>query len=473
MTLPDSISRTRWSAVATFAVATLIVASELSLTGLALPAIGAEFGVSPGTAGWVVTAYTLPLAALAIPAGRWVDRADLRSVFTLALAAVGLASVLAAVMPSFWGLLAARVVQGVASAVYLAVYLPVVAGAVREEQRGRAMSAIATIMMVGSMAVAPLGGLVAAEWGWRAVLVVKVPLLVPVILLGWRTIPASSQTGTRLPRPDRSLWVEALLLGGAVTAALVLLDQTGHWQIAAPAALLCVVLGVAWARLSSSAEVIALVRRPVLGLSQLALLLVAAMIGLITFLLPFFLADIAGRGPAVLGVAILWFTAAAALLAPVAGVLTDKLGPIPVAVAGAALSVLGLLSMLSLGPGSSVVDLSWRLAVIGAGGALTNSPIMTAILAATAVGAAGTAGGLTNVARTLGNTLGPAAVAVAWNLGGGGATGFATGIWVLAGFTAAALGALLAARFANARSRMQPGSDRPRDLESEGPRPVN
>ena len=470
MAFPDTTSRTRWSAVATFAIATLIVASELSLTGLALPAIGAEFGVAPGTAGWVVTAYTLPLAALAIPAGRWVDRADLRSVFTLALVAVGLASVVAALMPTFWGLLAARVVQGAASAVYLAVYLPVVAAAVREEQRGRAMSAIATIMMVGSIAVAPLGGLVAAEWGWRAVLVVKVPLLVPVILMGLRTIPASGRTGTRLPRPDRSLWVETLLLGGAVTAALVLLDQAGRWQIAAPAGLLCVVLGVAWARLPSSGAVIGLVMRPVLGLSQLALLLVAAMIGLITFLLPFFLADIAGQGPVVLGVAILWFTAAAALLAPVAGVLTDKLGPLPVAATGAALSVLGLLSMLPLGPGSGVVDLSWRLAVIGAGGALTNSPIMTAILAATPEGAAGTAGGLTNVARTLGNTLGPAAVAVAWNLGGGGAAGFATGIWVLTGFTAAALAALLTARFAS-RERAQE-SDQPRGLESEGPRPV-
>lgn len=472
MTLPDAASRTRWSAVATFAVATLIVASELSLTGLALPAIGAEFGVSPGTAGWVVTAYTLPLAALAIPAGRWVDQADLRSVFTLALVAVGLASVVAALMPSFWGLLAARVVQGVASAVYLAVYLPVVAAAVREDQRGRAMSAIATIMMVGSMAVAPLGGLVAAEWDWRAVFLLKVPLLVPVILMGLRTIPASGQIGARVPRPDRSLWGEALLLGGAVTAALVLLDQAGRWQLAVPAALCCVVLGVAWARLPSSAAVIGLVKRPVLGLSQLALLLVAAMIGLITFLLPFFLADIAGRGPEVLGVAILWFTAAAALLAPVAGALTDKLGPLPVAASGAALSALGLLSMLALGPGSSVADLSWRLAVIGAGGALTNSPIMTAILAATPEGEAGTAGGLTNVARTLGNTLGPAVVAVAWNLGSGGAAGFASGIWVLAGLTAAALAALLAARFANAHPRTQSSSDRPRALESEGPGPV-
>ena len=47
-----------------------------------------------------------------------------------------------------------------------------------------------------------------------------------------------------------------------------------------------------------------------------------------------------------------------------------------------------------------------------------------------------------------------------------------TGIWVLAGFTAAALAALLFARFANTRPGTQSSSDRPRGLESEGPRPV-
>ncbi|MGH8876518.1 MAG: hypothetical protein ACRD0P_04120 [Stackebrandtia sp.] len=87
-----------------------------------------------------------------------------------------------------------------------------------------------------------------------------------------------------------------------------------------------------------------------------------------------------------------------------------------------------------------------RLGIIGLGGALINSPVMTAILAATPDGQTGTAGGITNVARTLGSTVGPALTAMAWSLGGGGETGFDTGIIVLSGFALTAVGALFAAR---------------------------
>jgi DHA2 family multidrug resistance protein-like MFS transporter len=447
MNTPETTAtRTQWAAVATFAFATLIVASELSLTGLALPSIADAFSVGAGAAAWVTLAYSLPLAALAIPAGRWADKADLRLVFTLSLSAVGLTSVLAVVMPTFAALLAARVAQGMASAAYLAVYLPVVAAAVREDQRGRAMSAIATIMMLGSMAIAPLGGFVATAWGWQAVFLIKVPLLAAVILMGLRTIPLTPTPGARLPLPDRSALAEVVLLGGSVTALLVLIDQAGHWRVSVPVAIAAVVLAVLWLRMPGSAAIIALVRQPVLGLAQLALLLTAAMIGLITFLLPFYLAEVMVAGPEVLGIAILWFVAAAALLAPLAGYLADRIGPLPVAAIGAVLSIAGLATMFAMGPNVGVVGLSWRLAIIGAGGALFNAPAMTAILAATPTGQAGAAGGVTNVARTLGNLIGPAAVAAAWSLGGGGRAGFTAGNAILVCGAVAALMALLAAR---------------------------
>lgn len=116
------------------------------MAAFALPFVSAEFGIDSGTTAWVVLAYSLPLAALAIPAGRWVDDADVRTVFGVSLAAVGAASVLTALAPVFWVLIAGRALQGLASALYLAVYMPVVADAVREEQRGRAMSYIQMIM---------------------------------------------------------------------------------------------------------------------------------------------------------------------------------------------------------------------------------------------------------------------------------------------------------------------------------------
>ncbi|MFD9075700.1 MFS transporter, partial [Streptomyces lasiicapitis] len=129
--------RTRWAPVAVMALALLMVTLEISLTAVTLPAIGDDLDIGSSTAQWVLLAYALPTAALAIPAGRWSDRVDLRALFLLAVPAIGLTSVLAAVAANLPVLLAARVLQGVAGALVGALYLPVGPPGERPEDRGR------------------------------------------------------------------------------------------------------------------------------------------------------------------------------------------------------------------------------------------------------------------------------------------------------------------------------------------------
>jgi DHA2 family multidrug resistance protein-like MFS transporter len=145
-------------------------------------------------------------------------------------------------------------------------------------------------------------------------------------------------------------------------------------------------------------------------------------------------------------VAMLVFVAAAALVSPITGVLADRCGPRPVAVVGIAVTVAGVLTMLGIDAETRVASLSWRMAVIGVGGALANSPIMTLILAATPSEQTGTASGITTIARTLGSTIGPAGAAVAWSVAGGHLAGFHVGVLTLAALACAGLLALLTAR---------------------------
>lgn len=215
--------RTRWGPVIALGLAMLVVTSEMTIAAVTLPGLGAEQGVGPAATAWMLLAYALPMAAIAIPAGRWADGADVRSTFAFSMIGVGLASVLGALAPTFWVLLIARVLQGMAAGMIVAVYLPIVITSVREEQRGRAMGYIITIMTLGGMAGVPLGGLVAGTFSWREVLLMKLPLLLVVLWLGYRTVPGGSGKG--LPWPSRPLVQEALLLGGSVTAVLLAFDQ--------------------------------------------------------------------------------------------------------------------------------------------------------------------------------------------------------------------------------------------------------
>ncbi|NYI05178.1 MFS transporter [Allostreptomyces psammosilenae] len=429
--LAPAVGRTRWGPIVVVALAMLMVTLETSLSAVTLPAIGQDLGVPVGATTWVLLAHSLPMAALSIPAGRWVDHADHRAVFLLAVTGVGLTSVLASVAPSFWLLLTARVLQGVTGALVVAVYMPIVAGSVRVEQRGRALGYVATIMPVGSMAGSSLGGLLADAAGWRPVFLIKLPVLLVVLWLGHRLL-ARGRAG--LPAPDRSTLADALLLGGAVTTLLLALQRVPEGQ-APLAGLLAVVaagLAVWWARLGSSRPVIALVRRPAYALPLLSVLLMGSFVGLSLFLLPFFVAEVLDHGPATMGVAMMFFVGGLALGSPISGALADRLPARLMVAAGGAMSLGGMVSTLALGPGAGLADLSWRLALIGLGQAVCHVPTNTALLAAAPPDLIGTSGGVSATVRTVAFTVGPAVAALAYAVADGGAEGFRAGVVVLA-----------------------------------------
>ncbi|MFE9701514.1 MFS transporter [Streptomyces sp. NPDC006270] len=443
--ISQGLARTHWGTVAVSAIATLLVASELSMAAFALPLIAADLHVTGSATAWVLLAYQLPMAALALPAGRWVDRSDPRTVFSASLTLVAVASVLASTAPQFWILLIARGLQGFAAAAYLAVYLPVVTLAVRPEQRGRAMSYHATVMMVGSIAVAPLGGWLADASGWRAVFWAKAPLLLAAAVLGLLSVPTRARSADGAERAG-ALATDVLLVGSAVTAALLAIEQAGqHTTWAAALGILALALGGWWTRLDTTRPVRTLLRDGSLAWPTLALMLNASVIGLITFLLPFFISDVMHRGSKLLSTALVFFVATSALVTPIAGMLADRFRPLPVAAWGGALTAAALLPMLTLTPDTGLAGLGWRMALLGAGMALFNSPNMTAILQAAPQDHTGTVGGVTNLARTLGTTLGPAVAALGWTLGSGGTNGLRTGVAALTALTLAAFIALLTA----------------------------
>ena len=431
--------RTRWGPVIALGLAMLVVTSEMTIVAVTLPGLGAELGVGPAATAWMLLAYALPMAAIAIPAGRWADGADVRSTFAFSMIGVGLASVLGALAPTFWVLLIARVLQGMAAGMIVAVYLPIVITSVREEQRGRAMGYIITIMTLGGMAGVPLGGLVAGTFSWREVLLMKLPLLLVVLWLGYRTVPGGSGKG--LPWPSRPLVQEALLLGGSVTAVLLAFDQlAGRPVVAGCLAIAAAMLAAWWTRLPASRPVVTLVRRRAFAVTLIALLCMSFTMGLIVFLLPYFISDVLRGTPELTGIALLFFVGAVAPVSPLAGALSDRYGHGGVATAGSAVTVAGMLTMLTLGPDAGLVDLAWRLAVVGAGAGLFNAPINASILAATPDGMAGTAGGIGMTVRTIAMTVGPAVASLSWTVAGGGVPGFRAGVLVL---TAVALAGLL------------------------------
>jgi MFS family permease len=444
--MPD---RNRWWLVVAAALTVFMAALDISIVAVALPSIEESFGTRTTATEWVALAYLLPLIALSLPSGRWLDRVGKRPAMIFLVAGFAAASVLVGVAPWFGALIAARVGQGAFAAALFAL-LPVIAVvAVRPDVRGRAIGLISTVGPLGAVTGPAVGGLLVDHLGWRWILYVNVPISLLVIGIVLRTMAADG----RLRWPDRSWGSEALLLGGATAAVLLALSlapgTSGWW---AGLALLAVPLLAGWARLPTSHPVRSLAATPRLVGAHVALLAFAAAGMAVQYLLPFFLRDVTGARPSTIGLTVLALPVAMVATGLLGGWLADRWGAWRTALAGAAALLAGLGLLVPLGEGWQPIDVAWRLAVVGVGTGLATGPIVTLAMSVAPPPLMATVGASTSLARSLGFAVGPALAIGAWALADYRITGMRAGA-VLA-VAATALGTVaLAGRWRQRTSR--------------------
>ena len=133
---PDT--RNRWLLVLAAGLAVFMVTVDASIVNVALPAIGADLGAPAGSTEWIVLGYLLPMVALVLPAGRWLDGVGRRPAAVLSVTGFAAASAVAAASPAIGALAAARVVQGVFGALVAAQVPALVTRAVQPRAGPRA-----------------------------------------------------------------------------------------------------------------------------------------------------------------------------------------------------------------------------------------------------------------------------------------------------------------------------------------------
>ncbi|WP_254068369.1 MFS transporter [Streptomyces sp. TM32] len=441
------VGEDRWSLVVAAGVLAFVAMLDMNIVNVALADLADGLHVSTATAQWAVLGYQLPVVALLLPVGRWLDGGGLRSAVLAATCGFGLCSALAAAAPWMAWLIVARLMQGACGAV-LFVLMPVLAiRSVRPELRGRAMSVPATLGPLGAVTGPAVGGLLLDHWGWWSVFLVKIPFCVLALVIVWRAMPRDGG----LRRPDLRLVGDALLVAAGVAVlllALTLAVGRPSWLVLAGAAVPTLWW---WLRGPGGRPAAGLLRSAGLFRAHGAVLALATGFAAMHYVVALHLQRDDGVSATTTGLTVLAFPLGMGLAGPLGGRLADlapargsarraggtPIGARPVAVAGAALTAAGLLLLVPLGDGWSPPDVAWRLALAGVGMGLNGGPTQALVMSAVPPDRAATVGSTVQFARSLGFTLGPALATAAWGPVGSGAG-------VRAGLVLAATAACLA-----------------------------
>ncbi|MFE6741872.1 MFS transporter [Streptomyces tubercidicus] len=404
----------RWPLVAVAGLLAFVAMLDMNIVNVALADIADGLQVSTATAQWAVLGYQLPVVALLLPVGRWLDGVALRSAVLASACGFGLCSALAAAAPWMAWLIAARLMQGAFGAV-LFVLMPVLAiRSVRPELRGRAMSVPATLGPLGAVIGPAVGGILLDHLGWRSVFLVKIPFCVLALVVVWRAMPRDGG----LRAPDRRSVADALLVAtGAAIAllALTLAPDSPAWLLLALAAVPPLWW---WLRGPGGRPVAGALRTAGLFRAHGAVLTLAAGFAAMHYVVALHLQRDNGVSATMTGLTVLAFPLGMGVAGPLGGRLADRYRARPVAVTGAALTAVGLLLLLPLGDGWAPLDVAWRLALAGVGLGLNGGPTQALVMGAAPPDRIATVGATVQLARSLGFPLGPALATAAWGLTG-------------------------------------------------------
>ncbi|WP_380281021.1 MFS transporter [Kitasatospora purpeofusca] len=395
----------RWSLVFAAGLISFVAMLDMNVVNLALTDIANAFDVSPTTAQWAVLGYQLPLVALLLPAGRWLDQVGLRAALLLSVACFALCSALAAAAPWASWLIAARLAQGAFGAV-LFVLMPVLAAtAVRPELRGRAMSVPATLGPLGAVLGPVIGGLLLDHVGWRAIFLVKLPICLAAWLIARRDAPRG---GGRLRLPDRGSLGDAALIGSAIAAVLLGLTLAPDAPLWLLLALPSVPLVLFWLRRPGGRPVATVLRASGTAAVNGSVLALAAGFAANHFLLAQYLRREDGESATATALTMLAFPLGMVVAGRFGGRLADRWGARPTAITGAAVTALGMLLLIPVDTDWSSPDIAWRLAVAGVGMGLNGGPVQALVMTSAPPDQLATAGSAVQLSRSLGFALGPA-----------------------------------------------------------------
>jgi DHA2 family multidrug resistance protein-like MFS transporter len=423
--------------MAAIMIAVALATLDTAIANTALPSIAADLHATPAASVWVINAYQLAMVATLLPFAALGGILGHRRVYIGGVTLFIAASVVCALAWSLPSLAAARVLQGIGASAIMSVNTALISAIFPIQRLGRGVGLNALVVGV-SFALGPTVASVILSFGsWPWLFAVNLPIGLLALGIARGALPQT-------PRSQHAFDRVAALLNVVAFAALIFALGEGAQRAPleeslAAAAIFVVAFGLLlWRERGHPAPMLPvdLFRRPMFALSTLTAVCSFAAQGLAFVSLPFYFQHVLGRGQVETGFLLTPWSVVVALMAPIAGRLSDRYPPGLLGGVGLAVMSAGMASLALMPANPSALEIGIRMCICGAGFGFFQSPNLKALMASAPRERSGGASGVIATARLLGQATGAALVALCFGLAGNHGPGLALALG--AGFAAVA-----------------------------------
>ncbi|HWD76914.1 MAG TPA: DHA2 family efflux MFS transporter permease subunit [Solirubrobacteraceae bacterium] len=413
---PDRIDAYVWRVSAVVVIGSIMSILDTTIVNVALETLSRELHATIDKIQWVANGYLLALAAV-IPVTGWAARRfGAKQVYLTSLVLFTAGSALCGLATSTNELIVFRVLQGIGGGMILPIGQLMMAEAAGPKRMGRVMSIVAVPAMLAPILGPTIGGLILDNVSWRWIFYVNVPIGVIAVITALRVLPNVARQKTD---PLDFLGLVLMAVGmPLITYGLTEVGTTGSFtslKVVIPI-ILGLVLVVAFVFHALGA------RRPLLNVrlyqkatfssASIAMFCIGAALFGGMILLPLYWQGIRHESVLVTGLLTAPQGLGAAMVMPIAGKLTDRVGGGPLALLGVLLTAGGTIPFALIGAHTSILSLCIWMLVRGFGIGFAFMPAMSAAFAALRRDELSDATPQLNVLQRVGGSIGIAVLAV-------------------------------------------------------------
>jgi len=406
----------KWLASGVVMLGAVMVILDQTVVNVALPSLEADFKVPLSSVQWIVTGYTLALAAV-MPLTAWLtDRYGGKRVFVTSQVLFVTGSVLCGLAWSNEGLIAFRVLQGLGGGLIMPVGMATLMTITRPDERGRIMSVLGVPMLIAPAVGPTLGGWLIQAVSWRLIFFINLPIGIVGVTLSLLLLRGDGPGQARREPLD----LGGLVLASSAVVGLVYgLSQPSTYGWGSVQTLAPLVSGILLLVVFCAYELRR--RHPLIDVRifrdgafsaalSLNFLVSLSLFGAI-LLFPLFLQQVQGYSPLNSGLIIGAQGLGAALVMPLSGTLTDRIGARWVVPVGLVLLVGSTLWMTTLADNTSTTTIVAMLFLRGMGMGFCMMPSMSAAYVTMAPELIAGATSIANVVQRVASGLGIAIMA--------------------------------------------------------------
>jgi EmrB/QacA subfamily drug resistance transporter len=417
---PDSGERNPWLILLVLCGAIFMLLLDTTIVNVAQEKIKVGLNADLSQIQWILDSYILAFAVLMLSFGRIGDIYGRKKMFVTGMAVFIAASGLCGIsgwiaglvgIPGATALIVARVLQGMGGALMMPQTLSLITVAFPPQKRGAAMGVWGSVVALGAVLGPLLGGYIVTHYPWEWIFLINIPVGIIAILSTLAIVPESGD-----PLASGKLDWGGLVFSATAIFALVYALIEGPrfgWTSLQTLGLLIVsallfTIFVWWERRVADPMV-------KLELFRIRNFWVASVIGLavpfglfgLFFPMTIFLQGALGMTPLEAGLTMMPMSLMLMIVAPVSGRLSDRIGARWILITGLTLVTVGIILMTS----QVSTTTNWRtllpgLLVTGTGMGMTFAPMTAAAMSQVPPRISGSASGILNTSRNIGQLLG-------------------------------------------------------------------